>query len=141
MSVDAHEQETRDDGDRRPHGALRAASQGDIAPAADAEEIGRFVVKEATDGAQHAKLAAVRDIIAHARTGDVNGLADSLEAVFGGASPDDAAMIRRALRKAPPAVPVPRHPDEDLARDWREGGYPYRNLLSRRNYENQKYRL
>ncbi|MGD9603388.1 MAG: polyphosphate kinase 2 [Gammaproteobacteria bacterium] len=141
MPVDAQETETLDDGERRPRGALRAATQGDIAPSGSADEIGRFVVKKATDGAQHAKLAAVRDIIAHARTGDVGALADSLEAVFGGASPDDAAMIRRALRDAPPAVPVPRNPDEELARDWREGAYPYRNLLSRRNYERQKYRL
>ncbi|MBN8479794.1 MAG: polyphosphate kinase 2 [Burkholderiales bacterium] len=31
--------------------------------------------------------------------------------------------------------------DEELAPDWRKGGYPYRNRLSRRNYERQKYRL
>jgi polyphosphate kinase 2 len=28
-----------------------------------------------------------------------------------------------------------------LANDWRDGGYPYRNLMSRKNYERQKYRL
>lgn len=33
------------------------------------------------------------------------------------------------------------HPDEELARDWRDGGYPYKNLLSRKNYEAQKYNL
>jgi len=32
-------------------------------------------------------------------------------------------------------------PDTALAPGWREGGYPYRNLLSRRAYEKQKYRL
>jgi polyphosphate kinase 2 len=31
--------------------------------------------------------------------------------------------------------------DDELAADWRMGGYPYRNLLSRRSYEQQKYRL
>jgi len=28
-----------------------------------------------------------------------------------------------------------------LARNWREGGYPYKNLMLRRNYEKHKYRL
>jgi len=33
------------------------------------------------------------------------------------------------------------HPDNELARDWRDGGYPYKNLLSRKTYEAQKYDL
>lgn len=33
------------------------------------------------------------------------------------------------------------HPDEELAHDWRDGGYPYKNLMSRKNYEIQKYNL
>jgi polyphosphate kinase 2 len=33
------------------------------------------------------------------------------------------------------------NPDEELARDWREGGYPYKNLLSRKTYEAHKYDL
>ena len=34
-----------------------------------------------------------------------------------------------------------QNPDEELAKDWREGGYPYKNLMSRKNYELQKYDL
>jgi polyphosphate kinase 2 len=33
------------------------------------------------------------------------------------------------------------HPDEELSKDWRNGGYPYKNLMSRKNYELQKYNL
>jgi hypothetical protein len=33
------------------------------------------------------------------------------------------------------------NPDSELAADWRDGGYPYKNLMSRRSYERQKYRL
>jgi polyphosphate kinase 2 len=36
---------------------------------------------------------------------------------------------------------IKRNPDEELAKDWREGGYPYKNLMSRKNYELQKYDL
>ncbi len=31
--------------------------------------------------------------------------------------------------------------DEELAPDWRNGGYPYKNLMSRKNYEAHKYDL
>lgn len=34
-----------------------------------------------------------------------------------------------------------RNPDEILSEDWRNGGYPYKNLMSRKNYEKQKYDL
>jgi len=127
----------------RKRGAVRArkAEAGDIAPSETAEAIERFVVSEAVAAAQNAKISAVRDIVAHARTGDVNGLADSLGAILAGSSPDDAAMLRRALVEIPSAMMPQRNPDEELAPDWREGGYPYKNLLSRKNYEKHKYRL
>ena len=32
-------------------------------------------------------------------------------------------------------------PDEELAADWRDGGYPYKNLLRRSVYESQKFHL
>ena len=32
-------------------------------------------------------------------------------------------------------------PDDELAPNWRKGGYPYKNLMNRRNYEKQKYFL
>ena len=33
------------------------------------------------------------------------------------------------------------HPDDLLANDWRTGDYPYQNMMSRKNYEKQKYYL
>lgn len=32
-------------------------------------------------------------------------------------------------------------PDAELSEDWRDGGFPYRNLMSRKSYEKQKYNL
>ncbi|MFM1921778.1 MAG: hypothetical protein RLZZ303_3412, partial [Candidatus Hydrogenedentota bacterium] len=32
-------------------------------------------------------------------------------------------------------------PDEELGPKWREGEYPYKNLMSCKNYEKQKYQL
>lgn len=34
-----------------------------------------------------------------------------------------------------------QNPDEILSKGWREGEYPYLNLMSRKNYERQKYDL
>lgn len=51
-------------------------------------------------------------------------------------------MLRRALMRADsPIVTGAANPDDELAEDWRQGGYPYRNLMSRKAYEKQKYRL
>jgi len=33
------------------------------------------------------------------------------------------------------------NPDDELSDDWREGGYPYRNLMTRNTYEKAKYDL
>ena len=33
------------------------------------------------------------------------------------------------------------NPDDELAEDWHNGGYPYKNLMSRKNYEKEKYNL
>jgi len=60
-----------------------------------------------------------------------------------GASAEDAAALREALlsKDETPAEKLPISPDDLLSSDWRDGGYPYRNLMSRKNYERQKYRL
>jgi polyphosphate kinase 2 len=62
--------------------------------------------------------------------------------VIAGASPDDAQALRHALfRRETELAPGARDPDMELSEKWREGGYPYKNLLSRKSYEKQKYRL
>ncbi|MFP5325027.1 MAG: polyphosphate kinase 2, partial [Gammaproteobacteria bacterium] len=71
--------------------------------------------------------------------------AESLRAILEGAAPDDAKAIRRLLKEEAQLrrdnAKVVLHPDEVLSADWRSGGYPYKNLMSRKAYEQQKYRL
>jgi polyphosphate kinase 2 len=66
-----------------------------------------------------------------------------LRAILEEASPDDAAMLRRVLQKGSDASSevLRSSADKELADDWRDGGYPYKNLLSRKSYETQKYHL
>ena len=122
---------------RRP----RAAVQGDVIDAASPQALGAEVVSQAVQAAQRAQVAALNDILG--RGGDAQETARQLRAILEGASPDDAAALRRELLDGADALQRKRlvRPDEELAADWRNGGYPYRNLLSRKSYESQKYLL
>ena len=58
------------------------------------------------------------------------------------ASPDEIKALRNSLKKVKPTTTKTGiDPDAELSAGWREGAYPYKNLLSRKSYEKQKYRL
>jgi polyphosphate kinase 2 len=62
--------------------------------------------------------------------------------MFDGASPDDARVLRQALAGAGrKGKDKGLNPDDELTPDWRDGGYPYKNLLRRSTYEKEKFRL
>ena len=124
----------------------RAAADGDIVPASSKAAIEAYVVGQATEAATSAKRTAVEDILTKGRKGKgPGGVATSgkaLRAILEGAAPDDVTAIRSmlALDQDTPVKPA-RSPDEELADDWRNGGYPYKNLMLRKNYEKEKYHL
>lgn len=121
--------------------AVRPAVAGDTAPVFEAQAIERFEVEQAIDAATESRLGAVQDIL-HDRGKDIQQLKKALEAILAGASADDAAVLREALNPTAPLIAKrPTSPDDELSDDWRSGAYPYRNLMSRKNYEKQKYRL
>jgi polyphosphate kinase 2 len=99
-------------------------TSGDVGPTTGAEAIERHAVGENVAAANLAQLQAFEDILA-------------------GRSPEDAvALMRQMLREQQDlAQKLPTSPDDELADDWRTGAYPYKNLMSRKNYEQQKYRL
>jgi polyphosphate kinase 2 len=66
---------------------------------------------------------------------------DRLRTLVAGASPDEVKALRRALLPPGREDAALAAADMELSAGWREGAYPYRNLLSRKNYERQKYRL
>ncbi len=121
----------------------RRTSTGDVPPDISATGIEQFSIEETTRAARESKAAAVQDIVERMVGEDKAKLAESLRAIVEGASPDDAAALLSALNSTREAdrMNAIRHADDQLADDWREGGYPYKNLLSRRNYEKQKYHL
>jgi polyphosphate kinase 2 len=122
---------------RRP----RAVSAGDtVVGPPSAERVARATVRTHTQ-----QVEAVRDVL----TKDSRGLLTDAEAVaqlralIAGASPDEAKVLRKALfdreTESPPTLGV--DPDTELHPKWRDGRYPYKNLLSRKRYEREKYRL
>ena len=102
----------------------RKVSSGDVPPALTAQGIEGFTVSAAVDGAQESKMGAMRDVIA------------------GMPAEESVALLKGLLKQQGIAAgELPINPDDELAKDWRDGGYPYLNLMQRRNYERQKYRL
>jgi polyphosphate kinase 2 len=119
----------------------RTTRAGDISPSHSARGIESFAVNEAVAAAQTSKETAVKDILSRAGDGD-HELIESLKAIIAGASPEDAEALRNALVQPPLGEPGKAYDaDNELADDWREGAYPYKNLMSRKSYERQKYRL
>jgi polyphosphate kinase 2 len=122
----------------------RRVSKGDIAPDNSTQGIERFAVGEKISASRESKSAAVQDIINRMSAGkELATLPEALRAILDGASPDDAAALSKAIANMPSieSTRIRTHADDELALDWRDGGYPYKNLLSRRSYEKQKYHL
>ena len=108
----------------RKGNGVRPVAAGDVAPARSQEAVDRYAVKEAVAAANEHEIAAISDILK------------------GEAPADREALMQTLLQQSKVAVRARQaDPDLELANDWRKGGYPYKNLLSRRSYERQKYRL
>ncbi len=119
----------------------RAVVAGDTAPSLQPAGIAANTVSRATTGARTEQAMALSDVLAHHAQGASTGtVVAELQALMDGASPDDRKALRKLLFQ-PAAAQPEKDADTALAPGWREGKYPYRNLLSRRRYEQQKYRL
>ena len=124
--------------------APRKTSDGDTLGTLQPAKLRQATVKRAVEKAQVSKLAAVSNII-EKEGQKPEKKAAALKAILEGAAPDDAKAIRALLKER---ISEQRKrarneakPDEELAANWRSGEYPYKNLLSRKTYEQQKYLL
>ncbi len=121
----------------------RPATEGDVSPDLTASGIETFEVVAATEGARATKVNAVRDVLANAQPEEMAAVARWLDAVLAGTAPDDYGTLRRVILEQDEPVfgSPPMSPDDELVEHWRSGVYPYRNLMSRKAYERQKYHL
>ena len=109
-----------------------------------ATRLEHYEVQAATEAAQASREMALSDVMARRQRGEIDDATwrDQLQALIAGSSPDDLALMRGSMAARRQPVPMPGvDPDTELAPGWRDGAYPYRHLMARKNYEQQKYRL
>ena len=109
------------------------------APQVEAHEISTKTQRAEDHHAEALSDIILRDI-ADGRVGAPGSYLDTVLASF---SPDELARVQALFQKhsstQPPATAV--RADDELVEGWREGVYPYKNRMSRKNYEKQKYHL
>jgi polyphosphate kinase 2 len=121
---------------------VRPAARGDRAPSTQTRALEKFVSAEATQAAQAQQLQAALSLLEDDTLGLTTDRAQALRALLEGASPDDRRVLAAALTGRQPQPKTNREsPDEELAPGWRDGAYPYKNLLRRSVYEKEKFRL
>lgn len=91
---------------------------------------------ERATAARAATVAAVKEIAAKAPP----PISEGLEAILEGAAPDDAAAMREVLGLGKSSR-KPKTTSDELAADWRTGGYPYKFKMLRKDYEREKFAL
>jgi polyphosphate kinase 2 len=94
------------------------------APILEGRALENFAIEQASAAADEVKMSAIRDLLE-------------------GTAPTDAIRILRSTLNQQQGLSKleRRTADRELADNWQEGGYPYKNLLSRKSYERQKFRL
>ena len=127
----------------KPKAGARVTKEGDISPSLSTNGVERFSISESTNAARESKATAVKDILERTAPLGSHELLETFETILSGASPDDVIALKGLLGKhVEAAKKLQRNrADFELADDWRDGGYPYMNLMSRRNYEREKYQL
>ena len=119
----------------------RAVQSGDVPPSMQPAALERHQADRALERAYTVQSMVVTDALSAASAHEPAVLAE-VHAMLDGVSPQDARALRRMLaQRLAVTGDTASDPDTALAPSWRDGAYPYRNLLSRRSYERQKYRL
>ena len=124
--------------------AARQVARGDVIPGPTARSAELAHTRHAIGAANDLLASSVQSVLEANSTGGTESLLGSLKTLMGGMSADEVSALRSLLLEGDPAswtAGTSRHPDDELSSAWREGGYPYLNLMSRKAYEKQKYRL
>jgi len=126
---------------RRQRTKPRLVTAGDTLakPGARAAEADR--VARRTSTTQTVQATVISELLGSLKSSPPGETLQQLQSMIGGASPDELKALRRTLFAKPDASVAGTDPDLELSAGWREGAYPYKNLMSRRNYEKQKFRL
>ena len=108
-------------------------------------------IQDRQDGTVYGQLQAVSDIVSNTIKSSTSKntaavARKAVESLVGSWAPDDRDLLYKVLRddereRNKSNVKDKLNPDEVLSDKWRQGAYPYKNLMQRKTYEEQKYRL
>ncbi|MCB1620580.1 MAG: polyphosphate kinase 2 [Thiothrix sp.] len=119
--------------------------QAAASDASQEEAIEAFSVLKAVAAATDAQESAAESILEAQQVSSVDTAAvvKTLDSILSGAAPDDARALKQALARWQRGETGGRatHPDDELVDDWRSAVYPYKNRMTRKNYEKQKFHL
>lgn len=116
----------------------RLASEGDIIGGTTPTDIQAKTVNRKVRAKINKEAAALENIVETTQD-DKKSLAENYLKSF--PKEERKAILKTLLEEIKEEKRGGISPDEELAPDWRDGGYPYKNLMSRKNYEKQKYDL
>jgi len=122
----------------------RPVGRGDTLPTRTARSAALHAVRDGVEAAGLLAASGLRDVLASVKGQAPDAILDVVRTLMDGLSHDESAELRRLVLEGEPSTWTAgrkRHPDEELSTAWREGAYPYQNLMSRRAYEKQKYLL
>ena len=119
----------------------RTVSAGDVLPVSNTRTAKADRVARRTSTTRTVQASVVAELLDKLTKTPATDALKQLQALIGGASPDELKMLRQTLFAKPPAPKNGADPDSLLSDRWREGAYPYLNLMSRKNYEKQKFQL
>ncbi|PNK60429.1 polyphosphate kinase 2 [Psychrobacter sp. FDAARGOS_221] len=110
----------------------------------DAKGIERYETTKKKAGSRIKTKEVIDEVLLKdLKDGNVEGISDHLQALIHDAAPDDLVKLKDLFAEHALAnkVKTGSKRDDELSDNWREGGYPYKNRLSRKTYEKQKYHL
>ena len=126
---------------KRPN-AQRSVTSGDTSPNQTPSGFEGDTVRRKITRARAVQSQTLNAVLEQFASGDPTAQpSSSLPVLLASLSPDDRKALRRMLTTVGVVPTSVQDADSELAPGWREGGYPYKNLMSRKSYEVQKYRL
>lgn len=113
-------------------GEARRVEAGDTLPSLTPGAAERDAVSRGVERSQAARALTLRDALASHAKGEPGGdVIAQLRALLEGASPDERRALKKLLWAPSEDAEDLTDPDRELSRTWRDGGYPYKNLMAR----------
>lgn len=115
---------------------LKRVSSGDVIKGKSPSQIQNKTIQVRHEAKLEKEVAALEDII-----GKSNNKKKSVNDYLEKFSEEERKEVIKLLTIELENNQVEKHPDEVLSKLWHQGGYPYEYLMTRKNYEKQKYKL